>query len=33
MATYKDQGIVLRSWKLGETDRILSMLTAGHGKV
>ena len=33
MATYRDQGIVLRTWKLGETDRILSLLTAGHGKV
>ncbi len=33
MGTYKDQGIVLRTWKLGETDRILSLLTAGHGKV
>lgn len=33
MATYRDQGIVLRTWKLGETDRILSLLTSGHGKV
>lgn len=33
MGTYRDQGIVLRTWKLGETDRILSLLTAGHGKV
>lgn len=33
MATYRDQGIVLRTWKLGETDRILSLLTAGRGKV
>lgn len=33
MGTYRDQGIVLRTWKLGETDRILSFLTAGRGKV
>lgn len=33
MGTYRDQGIVLRTWKLGETDRILSLLTAGRGKV
>lgn len=33
MATYRDQGIVLRTWKLGETDRICSLLTAGRGKV
>ena len=33
MATYRERGIVLRTWKLGETDRILSLLTAGRGKV
>lgn len=33
MATYRDQGIVLRTWKLGETDRILNLLTVGRGKV
>lgn len=33
MATYRDQGLVLRTWKLGETDRILSLLTSGRGKV
>ena len=33
MATYREQAIVLRTWKLGETDRILSLLTAGRGKV
>lgn len=33
MATYRDQALVLRTWKLGETDRILSLLTAGRGKV
>lgn len=33
MSLYRDQGIVLRTWKLGEADRILSILTRGHGKV
>ena len=33
MATYRDQGIVLRTHKLGETDRILHLLTQGRGKV
>ena len=33
MATYRDQGIVLRTYKLGETDRILHLLTQGRGKV
>lgn len=33
MATYRDQGIVLRSYKLGETDRILHLFTQGRGKV
>jgi len=30
---YRDQGVVLRTIKLGETDRIISFLTQGHGKV
>jgi DNA repair protein RecO (recombination protein O) len=30
---YRDQGVVLRTWKLGETDRIVTFLTQGHGKV
>ena len=30
---YRDQGVVLRTIKLGETDRIVSILTQGHGKV
>jgi DNA repair protein RecO (recombination protein O) len=30
---YRDQGIVLRTWKLGEADRIVVLATAGHGKV
>ncbi|MDP9406278.1 MAG: DNA repair protein RecO, partial [Actinomycetota bacterium] len=33
MALYREQGIVLRTYKLGETDRILSLLTPGRGKV
>lgn len=33
MALYRDQGIVLRTWKLGETDRILNVLAQGRGKV
>lgn len=33
MATFRDQGIVLRTHKLGETDRILTLLTQGRGKV
>jgi DNA repair protein RecO (recombination protein O) len=32
-ATYHDRGIVLRTHKLGEADRILVLLTAEHGKV
>lgn len=33
MSVYRDQGIVLRTWKLGETDRILHVLTQGRGLV
>ena len=33
MALYRDQGIVLRTYKLGETDRILNLLTQGRGIV
>lgn len=33
MALYRDQAVVLRSIKLGETDRIVTMLTRGQGKV
>jgi DNA repair protein RecO (recombination protein O) len=33
MALYREQGIVLRTYKLGETDRIVHLLTAGRGKV
>lgn len=30
---YRDTGIVLRTYKLGESDRIIVVLTEGHGKV
>ncbi|MBQ3480625.1 MAG: DNA repair protein RecO [Aeriscardovia sp.] len=33
MPLYSDEGIVLRTAKLGETDRIITLLTRNHGKV
>lgn len=33
MGLYRDEGIVLRTHKLGESDRIVSVLTLGRGKV
>ena len=33
MATYREQAVVLRTHKLGEADRIITLLTRGHGKV
>lgn len=33
MALYRDTGIVLRTYKLGEADRIVSFVTERHGKV
>ena len=33
MALYREQGIVLRTWKLGEADRIINLVTHGRGKV
>jgi DNA repair protein RecO (recombination protein O) len=33
MALYRDEGVVLRTYKLGEADRIVVLVTAGHGKV
>lgn len=30
---YRDHGIVLRTYKLGEADRIVSLVTERHGKV
>ncbi len=33
MALYRDQGVVLRTHKLGEADRIITLFTAAHGQV
>ena len=33
MALYRDQGVVLRTIKLGEADRIVTVFTQGNGKV
>ncbi|MFN7148703.1 MAG: DNA repair protein RecO, partial [Microthrixaceae bacterium] len=33
MSLYRDTAIVLRTHKLGEADRIVVLLTRGHGKV
>lgn len=33
MPTYRDQAIVLRTWNLGEADRIISLFTRSGGKV
>ena len=33
MSLYRDQGVVLRTVKLGETDRIVTVLAQGSGKV
>src|SRR4029453_706759 len=33
MPPYKEQGIVLRSIKLGEADKIVTLMTQGSGKV
>jgi DNA repair protein RecO (recombination protein O) len=33
MALYRDEGIVLRTYNLGEADRIVVVLTRGRGKV
>lgn len=33
MGLYRDKGVVLRTIKLGEADRIVSILTQGNGKV
>lgn len=32
-SVYRDSGIVLRTYKLGEADRIVVLVTEGHGKV
>ncbi len=33
MALYRDRGVVLRTYRLGEADRIVVFLTQGRGKV
>lgn len=33
MGLYRERGVVVRSWKLGEADRIVSLVTEGRGKV
>lgn len=33
MPLYRDEAVVLRTAKLGEADRIITMLTRGHGKI
>lgn len=33
MSLYRDEAVVLRTWKLGEADRIISLHTLSHGKV
>lgn len=33
MPLYRDEGVVLRTAKLGEADRIVTLLTRSHGKV
>jgi len=30
---YRDEGVVLRTIKLGEADRIVTIMTLGHGKI
>jgi DNA repair protein RecO (recombination protein O) len=33
MSLYRDTGVVLRTYRLGEADRIVVLMTAQHGKV
>jgi DNA repair protein RecO (recombination protein O) len=33
VSLYRDQGVVLRTYKLGEADRIVVLMSAGRGKV
>lgn len=33
MSLYRDQGVVLRTLRLGEADRIITLVTREHGKV
>src|ERR1044072_8032694 len=32
MSLFRDDGVVLRTQKLGEADRIITLLTRGHGR-
>ena len=33
MTLYRDEGVVLRTFRLGEADRIVTLMTRGRGKV
>ena len=33
MGLYRERGVVVRTWKLGEADRIVSLVTEGRGRV
>jgi DNA repair protein RecO (recombination protein O) len=33
MSLFRDTGVVLRTYRLGEADRIIVLMTEGHGKV
>ena len=33
MSLYRDEGVVLRTSKLAEADRIITVLTRDHGKI
>jgi DNA repair protein RecO (recombination protein O) len=33
MKHYRDSGVIVRTFKLGESDRIISVVTAENGKV
>ena len=33
VSLYRDEAVVLRTWKLGEADRIVSLHTLHHGKI
>ena len=33
MSLYREDGIVLRTFRLGEADRIVTLMTRGRGKV
>jgi DNA repair protein RecO (recombination protein O) len=33
VSLFRDTGVVLRTYRLGEADRIIVLMTEGHGKV